>query len=162
MKYRRGFLRNFVFGAEDGLVSTVGLLAGVSFAGLGSRYIIVSGIILILVEALSMAAGAYISEDSSVDIITDGKKNSNLIYDSVVMFFSYLLIGLIPLLPYIFIGDTRVAFYWSLGSTLLALFSLGLFKGYFLGKPLLLNAFKIAGIGSVVVGIAVVVGLLLA
>lgn len=160
MKYRRGFLRNFVFGAEDGLVSTVGLLTGVSFAGLSSRHIIISGVILILVEAMSMAAGAYISEDSSADIITDDKPNSNLLYDSIVMFFSYLLIGLIPLLPYIFIGDTRLAFYWSLGMTLIALFSLGLFKGYFLRKPLLINAFKIAGIGSVVIGIAVMVGLL--
>ena len=162
MKYRRGFIRNFVFGAEDGLVSTVGLLSGVSFAGLGARYIVISGIVLILVEALSMAAGAYISEDSSTDIISDGEKGSNLIYDSIVMFFSYALIGLIPLLPYVFSENTRLAFYWSLGMTLFALFALGLFRGYFLQKPLLASALKIMGIGSVVVAIAVWVGLLFA
>lgn len=154
---RRGFLRNFIFGAEDGLVSTVGLLSGVSFAGLASREIIVSGIILILVEALSMGAGVYISEDSTNEL-ADGQKKDNQLNDALVMFFSYMLVGLIPLMPYIFMPDTRQAFYYSVASTVIALIGLGIFKGYYVKKSLFFSALKITTIGTIVVLLAIAVG----
>lgn len=156
---RSGFLRNFIFGAEDSLVSTVGLLSGVSFAGLSSRNIIVSGAILILVEALSMGAGVYVSEDSANEI-TDGNHQDNQSSDALVMFVSYLLIGLIPLLPYIFVGNTRSAFYYSVGFTIISLFCLGIFKGFYVKKHIFKSALKITLIGAAVTLISVSVGLL--
>lgn len=154
---RRGFLRNFIFGAEDGLVSTVGLLSGVSFAGLGRDEIIISGVILILVEALSMGAGVYISEDSGNDMAEVGQRDDQF-GDSIVMFFSYALIGLLPLLSYIFIFDTRLAFYCSIATTILALISLGIFRSVFAKKPMLSSVIKTTAIGTAVVAIAVAVG----
>lgn len=159
MTHSKGFLRNFVFGAEDGLVSTVGLLSGVSFAGLTSREIILSGVILILVEAISMGAGVYIAEDSTNEL--DPKNKENLLADSGVMFFSYVIIGFIPLLPYIALDETRLAFYWSVVATLFALFCVGLFKGFFVHNHPLKSALKVTGIGAVVVAVAVFVGSLI-
>ncbi|HJN85191.1 MAG TPA: VIT1/CCC1 transporter family protein [Patescibacteria group bacterium] len=50
-----------IFGVEDSLVSTVGVLTGVA-AGTQSSYVVVlSGIVLIFAEGLSMAAGSYLS-----------------------------------------------------------------------------------------------------
>lgn len=50
-----------VFGVEDSLVSTMGVLTGVA-AGTQSTYVVVlSGIVLIFAEATSMAAGSYLS-----------------------------------------------------------------------------------------------------
>ncbi|MEX1052065.1 MAG: VIT1/CCC1 transporter family protein [Patescibacteria group bacterium] len=158
---RKGFLRNSIFGAEDSLVSTVGLLSGVSFAGLSSREIIVSGVILILVEALSMGAGTYIADDSTNQLETVKSERENQLYNAVVMFFSYVLIGLIPLAPYLFSADTRTAFFYSLGATLFALFCLGLFRGFYVGQSLWKSAVKITIIGSVTAGIGVMVGYLL-
>lgn len=155
----KGFLRNFVFGAEDGLVSTVGLLSGVSFAGLSSREVILSGVILILVEAISMAAGVYISEDSEKEL--DPNDKDNLISDSAVMFFSYALIGLIPLLPYILLDSTKTAFYWSVIASMVALFCVGLFKGFFVHNHPIKGALKITAIGAVVIAVSVFVGLLI-
>lgn len=157
---RRGYLRNFVFGAEDSLVSTVGLLSGVSFAGLGSREIIFSGIILILVESISMGAGVYLSEDSANELPESGERD-NTIADATIMLISYLLIGLIPLLPYIFSSDTKTGFYFSVGFSLISLFCLGLFKGYVVGKHPLYSAIKVFIVGGVVTAIAVGVGLLI-
>lgn len=154
---RRGFLRNFIFGAEDGLVSTVGLLSGVSFAGLDRKEIIISGIILILVEALSMGAGVYISEDSSNDMAEKDQRDDQL-GDSFIMFFSYALIGLLPLLSYIFVTDTRQAFYYSIATTIIALISLGIFRSVYTKKPMLSSVIKITTIGTLVVLIAVSVG----
>lgn len=154
---RRGFLRNFIFGAEDGLVSTVGLLSGVSFAGLDRKEIIISGIILILVEALSMGAGVYISEDSSNDMAEKDQRDDQL-GDSFIMFFSYALIGLLPLLSYIFVTDTRQAFYYSIATTIIALISLGIFRSVYTKKPMLSSVIKTTTIGTLVVLIAVSVG----
>lgn len=155
----KGFLRNFVFGAEDSLVSTVGLLSGVSFAGLASREIILSGVILIMVEAISMAAGVYISEDSENEL--DPHHQQNLVNDTVVMFLSYLVIGLIPLLPYIAFDNTPVAFVWSILASLIALFCVGLFKGFFVHRHPLKSALKITAIGAVVITVAVFIGTLI-
>jgi len=155
----KGFLRNFVFGAEDGLVSTVGLLSGVSFAGLASREVILSGVILIMVEAISMAAGVYVSEDSEKEL--DPTEKENEWNDAGVMFLSYVLIGLIPLLPYIAIANTTVAFYWSVIASLVALFCVGLFKGFFVHSHPLKAALKMTAIGAVVIAVAVFIGTLI-
>lgn len=161
MNPQRGFLRNFVFGAEDSLVSTVGLLSGISFAGLGSRAIIVSGIILILVEALSMAGGVYVSEDSANDLATNVAEKDNQLRDAATMFVSYILVGLVPLLPYFLASDTRAAFYWSVGASLATLAFVGIFKGYFVKKHPLMSGVKMMLIGGLVIFLSVLVGSLI-
>ncbi len=154
---RRGYLRNFVFGAEDSLVSTVGLLSGVSFAGLVSREIILTGVVLIMVESISMGAGVYLSEDSANDLPQAGEQDKT-IADGTIMLFSYLAVGLIPLLPYVFSADTIVGFYWSIGLSLVALFLLGLFKGVVTNRHPVLSAVKVFLVGGAVTAIAVLVG----
>ncbi|MFZ2681703.1 MAG: VIT1/CCC1 transporter family protein [Patescibacteria group bacterium] len=58
-------LREVVFGLEDSLVSTLGAVSGVA-VGSGDRYIVIlSGVVLVFVEALSMAAGSYLSSKST-------------------------------------------------------------------------------------------------
>lgn len=58
-------VREVVFGLEDSLVSTLGTVSGVA-VGSGDPYIVVlSGVVLVFVEALSMAAGSYLSSKST-------------------------------------------------------------------------------------------------
>ncbi len=138
------------------MVSTVGLLSGVSFAGLSSREVILSGVILILVEAISMAAGVYVSEDSEKEL--DPTEKENQLSDATVMLLSYAVIGLVPLSPYILIASTRSAFFWSIGLSLIALFCVGIFKGYFVHNKPLRGALKLTAIGAVVIAVSVLVG----
>ena len=58
------YMRNLIFGAEDSLVSTVGLLSGIAIGGVPKSAIILTGIVLIFVEAFSMGVGSYLSEYS--------------------------------------------------------------------------------------------------
>ena len=62
---RVSYLRNFVFGVEDSLVSTVGLLSGIAIAGMNRESIFATGVVLIFVEAVSMAAGSFLAETSA-------------------------------------------------------------------------------------------------
>jgi vacuolar iron transporter family protein len=65
--HRIGWLRATVLGANDGIVSTASLIAGVAAAGSDSAAILVAGIAGLMAGALSMAAGEYVSVSSQSD-----------------------------------------------------------------------------------------------
>src|SRR3989338_6113284 len=91
------YVRNFIFGAEDSLVSTVGLLAGVVSAGMLQREIIIAGLVLISVEAFSMSVGSFLSERTTEEFSTTFRKEeSKSVFAAIIMFFSYLVCGFIP------------------------------------------------------------------
>ena len=119
------FIRNFTFGVEDSLVSTVGLLAGIAVAGPDHKSIIITGLVLIFVEAFSMAVGSLISE-RSVETYETGENTSysKPFKGGVIMLLSYIAAGFIPLSPYFYSTNTN-AVIASVILTLVALFLLG-------------------------------------
>jgi VIT1/CCC1 family predicted Fe2+/Mn2+ transporter len=58
---KSGALRAAIFGVNDGLVSNLSLIFGVSGAGVDNSVVIVAGVAGLLAGAFSMAAGEYIS-----------------------------------------------------------------------------------------------------
>jgi vacuolar iron transporter family protein len=64
----RSRIREFVFGIQDGLISTVGLLAGVQGATENRIVVIVAGLTAMFSGAISMAAGSYLSSLAQKDI----------------------------------------------------------------------------------------------
>ncbi len=151
------YLRSFIFGVEDSLVSTVGLVSGIALAGVAGTQILLTGIILVFVEAFSMAAGEYLSERSSEEYMEQGVVSPwQSIVASVIMFFSYLLSGIIPIAPYAFLAP-QAAFTVSVVGSLAALFLLGLLGARLTGTPLLSRATQMAVVGgmAIIIGIAV-------
>ncbi len=64
---RVGWLRAAILGANDGIVSTASLIAGVAAAGASSSSILVTGTAGLVAGAMSMAAGEYVSVSSQGD-----------------------------------------------------------------------------------------------
>ena len=64
-----GSFRAAVFGANDGLVSNLALVLGVSAAGLDSRLVLLTGVAGLLAGALSMGAGEYVSVRSQLELL---------------------------------------------------------------------------------------------
>lgn len=56
-----GWLRASVFGAMDGLVSNIGLIAGIAAAGASNPIVAITGISGLIAGAISMALGEYTS-----------------------------------------------------------------------------------------------------
>jgi VIT1/CCC1 family predicted Fe2+/Mn2+ transporter len=54
-------IREIIFGAEDGFVSTLGLVLGMAGATNDSRVVIIAGAVYVIAEAFSMAAGTYLA-----------------------------------------------------------------------------------------------------
>ncbi|MFY9887444.1 MAG: VIT1/CCC1 transporter family protein [Streptosporangiaceae bacterium] len=64
-----GWLRPAVFGAMDGLVTNVSLIAGVGGARLSSHNIILTGLAGLSAGAFSMAAGEFVSVSSQNELV---------------------------------------------------------------------------------------------
>jgi VIT1/CCC1 family predicted Fe2+/Mn2+ transporter len=152
------YLRNFIFGVEDSLVSTVGLLSGIAIAGINQKEILLTGIVLIFVEAISMAAGTYLSEYSAEEFeqkreVSSGKSLIN----GAVMFVSYFVSGFIPLIPYVIFAPAT-AFWVSIAASMTSLFILGLVGARFAHVNLIRNALRTLVIGGLAIIVGVIVG----
>ena len=64
-----GTFRAAVFGANDGLVSNLSLVLGVSASGVATSYVLLTGLAGLLAGALSMGAGEYVSVRSQRELL---------------------------------------------------------------------------------------------
>lgn len=64
-----GWLRPAVFGAMDGLVTNIALIAGVGGAGASNNVIVLSGVAGLVAGAFSMALGEYASVETQNDSV---------------------------------------------------------------------------------------------
>lgn len=65
---REGWLRATVLGANDGILSTAGLVVGVASADASHATIVTAGVAGVVAGAISMAAGEYVSVSSQSDV----------------------------------------------------------------------------------------------
>ncbi len=151
------YLRSIVFGFQDALVSTTGVIVGVA-TGTGNRDIVLlAGIITILVESLSMGVGQYMSEKTVHQLDKTGKHTDNLYIGAGLMGVSYALGGLVPLLPIIFFPMTMAVSVTILAS-LAGLFILGYLKAKIVEVDPIRSAVEIAILGGVTTAIGIIVG----
>lgn len=153
------YLRNFIFGVEDSLVSTVGLLSGIAIAGMTRTEIMVTGVVLILVEAFSMAAGSFLSETSAEEY--EGRVSNGIpLIDGFIMFISYVIAGLVPLLPYVYMSF-ETAFKVSISLSLLSLFILGLIGSMYTNikkRHPIRRGIRMLVIGGVAIAVGIIAG----
>ena len=157
-RQRSQYFRNFTFGVEDSLVSTVGLLSGIAANQLTSAQIIVTGLILLAVEGLSMAVGSLLTEHSADELAA--RREVSLTQDipaAVIMFFSYFLTGFLPLSPYFFLSVSS-ALPVSVLVSLVALFVLGLINARITHVRPLRSGLQMILIGGAAVLVGVLIG----
>lgn len=154
-------LRSFVFGVEDSLVSTVGLLSGIAAANVPSHTIFLTGVVLIFVEAFSMGVGSYLSERSEGEYLMFHKlqkKSHSATPASIVMFIGYFLAGVIPLVPYLFL-PVLYALPVSVCCSLASLFLLGIWTGSVTHVRPIRTAIRMFLFGGSAIFIGLIVGL---
>ncbi len=152
------YLRNFIFGVEDSLVSTVGLVSGVAVAGMANKGVVLTGVVLVSVEAFSMAVGSLLSENSADEY--ESKKEvalSDSFGYAIVMFASYLVSGLLIVGPYMFFKPAE-ALWSSIGISVAGLFLLGAWSARMARVHWLKRAFTMAGIGGLTILLGIAVG----
>jgi vacuolar iron transporter family protein len=73
-----GWLRPAVFGAMDGLVTNVSLIAGVGGGGASQRTIVLTGLAGLAAGAFSMAAGEFVSVSSQNELVASEVEKERL------------------------------------------------------------------------------------
>lgn len=154
----RDYVRSVLFGIEDSLVSTTGLIAGVSVGGASKEVVILSGIVAIVIEAVSMGAGEYLSDDALQELDKIKRHKDSPSVSGFLMLISYLLAGLVPLAPVVFLSYPA-SIYCSAASALVGLFLLGYIKGKILKTNKMRGALKILVVGGIATLLGVAVGL---
>jgi vacuolar iron transporter family protein len=216
----KGRVREFVFGIQDGLISTVGLLAGMQAGGSSRFTILMAGAASVIAGAFSMSAGAYLSSKAEKEIfdhelkkeagfierepylaqesllqalnsegmsreaayrivkLLDQQKSvfvttfqekvlglgsadvNNPIKGAMVMALSFILGGVIPVLPFLAL-PLNTALALAVMLTGAALFSVGMFKGRLAGQSLGRSGLEFLIIALIATGIGYAIGSLL-
>lgn len=149
-----------MFGIQDGLVSTTGVVVGISTGVSDKAIIILASLVAVTVEASSMAVGQYSSEKTVHQMDKTGKHTDNLYIGAIIMFLSYLLAGLIPITP-IVLFDRPNSSILSIVFAFLGLFFLGYLKGRLVEHKPLRSAIEMFILGGIATAIGLLVGYLL-
>jgi len=97
------YLPDFVYGSIDGVITTFAIVAGVVGGGLSSGVVLVLGFANLLADGFSMAASDYLSAKSDHEL----KDSSNPLFhtqafkSAIITFVSFVLLGIIPLTPFV-------------------------------------------------------------
>jgi len=209
-------VREVVFGMQDGMVSTLGAITGIAIGSHDHFTVILSGMVIVSVESISMGIGSYLSNSSEYDVnqrrieeekeeitefpeqekkellqmfIRDGwpedlaqemahaaakdttlmlkemtyrellitHKPSLAFQNSLFMFFSYILGGLLPLLAY-FIFPLQSAMIVSIIVTLIGLFGIGAYTTKYSKAPWLKAGGRVLALGMVAMGVGFLIG----
>ena len=154
MAINRHYLRSAVFGCEDSLVSTTGLIAGISVGAQHKDFVVLAAIVAIVIEAISMGAGEFLSDEADLELTH--KKDYSPLTGGAIMFIAYLISGLVPLTPVIVLPLSQ-ALPAAIGAALVGLFLLGYAKGRLVKTSPWRSGLRILIVG----GLATLAGLLL-
>lgn len=100
----QGWLRPALFGAMDGLVTNISLVAGVGGGGARPHLIVLTGVAGLVAGAVSMALGEYVSVGAQRDRLTSIPERDAVGAPWVAAVSSLLCFAtgaLIPLVPYL-------------------------------------------------------------
>jgi VIT1/CCC1 family predicted Fe2+/Mn2+ transporter len=154
------YVRSAMFGIQDGLVSTTGVVVGIS-AGVDDKEVIVlAAFVAVMVEATSMAAGQYSSEKAVHQLDRIGRHTDSLLFGAGLMFVAYILGGLVPIVPTLIFGQPEAQVI-AVVAALAGLFAVGYVKGKIVDQAPLRSATELLVIGAIATAIGLVVGYLL-
>lgn len=144
-------VRNVTYGMLDSIISTTGVLAGMAHAGVDARVILITGTILVGVEATSMAFGAALSDEHFEISETLHTSPSRKWTSSLVMLLAYALTGFALLVPYM-LADPKAATEWVAGIAVASIFGL---VAHFQGAG---KGARSALVGLCIVGLSMLTG----
>lgn len=162
------YLRDLVFGAVDGTVTTFAIVAGAVGANLGAGIVIVLGIANLLADGFSMAVSNYLANHA--DLSRSGEHPVELgrpdpRASAFATFLAFVLVGAIPLIPFVMHavspGALGEPIWASSVLTALAFIGVGIAKSQATEMGALRSAGETLALGGSAAGLAFVVGWLL-
>jgi VIT1/CCC1 family predicted Fe2+/Mn2+ transporter len=128
LEIARHYIRDVVYGANDGIITTFAVVAGVTGGALPARAVLIVGVANLFADGLSMGVGNYLSirsNESARAAQNLPEEESRPARHGNATFLAFVAAGALPLLPYALpdLGVSR--FGASIALTLGALFGVG-------------------------------------
>ncbi len=153
-RFRR-FLPELIYGANDGVVTTLAVVAGVVGADLSARIILILGFANLFADGVSMGASKVLSERSRIDTrpsLVDAAPQG------VATFIGFFIAGLMPLLVYLIPYQDGDRFLWAVAAASITLFLVGSSRALVTDRGWLPSGIEMLAIGAAAGGIAYGVG----
>jgi VIT1/CCC1 family predicted Fe2+/Mn2+ transporter len=122
------YIRDVVYGANDGVITTFAVVAGVTGGTLAPVTVLVLGVANLLADGLSMGVGNYLgirSDERVREAQRLPEQEAFPIRHGLATFLAFVAAGAVPLLPYVFSGIATNLFATSTGLSLAVLFVVG-------------------------------------
>lgn len=154
------YIRDIVLGANDGIITTFAVVAGVAGARLSPAVVIVLGMANLLADGLSMGASNYLgsSSEDAVQHLNGDHHRRRAMLRSVATLLAFVTAGFIPLLAYVMPVDPAYAFSVATILTGVALFMVGAARALVIDKPWWVAGLEMFTVGSLAAVTAYLVG----
>lgn len=157
------YIKDLVYGANDGIITTFAIVSSVEGAKLGSTAILVVGFASLFADGFSMASSDFLASKAEVarkkNLHNLGRQErENPLIAALFTFLAFVFVGVIPLIPYFFSGLTSNSFAFSGIATGLALFGVGVLRTKLTGGNPLLAGGEMLIIGGSAAAVAFFIG----
>ena len=145
-------LRDFILGAQDGIVNVLGLVLGVASATFDTKVVLIAGLAGLFAESISMGAVAFTSTKAAHDYYKKVKqKKEESLYKNplkigMFVFWATILGSIIPIIPFFFLS-VKAGIIASVVFSGIILFIMGTVKG-----KLTIGGYK-SGVEMLIVGL---------
>jgi VIT1/CCC1 family predicted Fe2+/Mn2+ transporter len=151
------YLQDIVYGANDGIVTTLVVIASITGAAMSSTVILVLGIANLVADGFSMGVSNVLSVRSTLTAATrprfiDASRNG------FATFTGFVLAGLLPLSAYLFPFAEQIRFSAACILAGVALFGVGACRSLFSDRPWLIAGLEMLALGAVASAVAYVIG----
>lgn len=159
-------LKAAVYGANDGIVTTFAVVAGVTGADLAASVILVMGVANMVADGLAMGLGDYLGESSQREMEVANGVSVDVTpvwLTGAVTFVAFVCAGALPLLPYFLFAigapiPQSKAFHLSIFCTAVTLFVVGSLRTHFSKTPWWRGGLQMLGVGAIASGAAYLFG----
>lgn len=159
------YIRDLVYGASDGVITTFAIVAGVTGGTLDSITVLVLGVANLLADGLSMGVGNYLgirSEEKVREAQRLPEREAFPVRHGLATFLAFVIAGTVPLLPYVFSDLTANRFASSTILSLILLFTVGAARARVGAGTWWANGLEMLGLGTLVGLVAYGAGALIA
>lgn len=160
------YLAEFVYGANDGIVTTFAVVAGVAGASLSPSIVLVLGAANLFADGFSMGMSNYLSRRSELDYrrsqgeeaeSEDGKSPART---ALATFLAFVVAGVMPIVPYAL--EVRPLFPTAVVVTGVTFFAVGASRSLVTDRGWVRSGAEMFAVGMLAAVVAFVVGNLLA
>lgn len=150
------YIRDLVYGATDGVITTFAVVAGVTGGTLAARTVLILGVANLLADGLSMGVSNYLairSEERVREANGDAVPDSRPARHGLATFAAFVAAGAVALVPYLFPRPAVGRFVVASALSLVVLFVVGAARSRVGAGRWWTNGLEMLGLG-VIVGIA--------